>query len=662
MKKASQVFLVTLMIGVITLFLYFPSYFRLDFSHTFFGTVAALILIYNAYKLLNVRQAADLTAVSQSREGYQTLMLFTAALCFQFGSINENIFGSDPTRASLYDGFFTNGGYMPNSDSAHYLISIQAFLSYGMTVSLSEFRPLATFWSAFLYKISGESMILYFYLQAFLSAIGICASAMALRRYLAWGWVLLFTWFLSTYVGLLQGTFLTELTSMPFALLSFSLLLYGWFIERKSMALIGVSMLALTFEMRPAVFFFPPILFLLYSLLSYRTTRFRWKPFFVAMMIYLATSISCRIFIKMLSFPPTSISNTYGKLYQIYQGSDAWDEVNNLYPKTRVLSQEILNEYRQEYVYKLIRQNPIPLIKNYLVLLKKSLDHPNKLFEVINPMISKQMSILLLSSILTGIFIHKANRFRRLLHYLVLGYLLSVFFSLPFLHAELRVMSATQVLFILAYVLSLGNIWLITIRLMKMIPFFDVRYQKYDPYNYERQSNNRDMQFARTITVSSFMILVLVMISPLIIDKIRPPLRQSLVKLQDVKQYTRNKGHHFFILDTHNDPGMKFVAAQVKSTVSPPKMSINRLLHRWVLDSSMQHGFYLFSAINHLRFPVKKGYNDHLIVPDKILSGIDLKHSDALLLEVRRKDISVNGTPLQMIIAERILSIEYDQP
>jgi hypothetical protein len=197
---------------------------------------------------------------------------------------------------------------------------------------------------------------------------------------------------------------------------------------------------------------------------------------------------------------------------------------------------------------------------------------------------------------------------------------------------------------------------------MKMIPFFDVRYQKYVPYNYERQSNNPDIQFARTITVSSFMMLVLVMISPLIIDKLRPPLRQSLIKLQDVNQYTRNKGHHFFILDTRNDQGMKFEAAHVKSTVSPPKMSINRLLHRWVLDSSMQHGFYLFSAINHLRFPVKKGYNDHLIVPDKILSGIDLKHSDALLLEVRRKDISVNGTPLQMIIAERILSIEYDQP
>jgi len=195
---------------------------------------------------------------------------------------------------------------MPSSDSAQYLIGIQSFVKYGITISMSVFRPQGMFWSSFLYKLTGESVLVFFYVQAFLSSVTIYISALALRRFIAMPWVLLFTWFLSEYIGLYQGTFMTEL-----ALLSFSLLLYGWGKERFGLSLIGVAMLAMAFEMRPAIFMLPPLLFLLLGWMPGSYRRFSWKRVLMSFLIYAITIISNRMVIGMLEYPPLPVSNTY---------------------------------------------------------------------------------------------------------------------------------------------------------------------------------------------------------------------------------------------------------------------------------------------------------------------------------------------------------------
>lgn len=95
----------------------------------------------------------------------------------QFDSIHEHIFGSDPSKGSLYDGFFTHGGYLPYSDNGYFLIGMQSFLNYSLPLSIAVFRPEGMFWYAFLYEMAGGSMILYMYLQAILSTDAVCITA-----------------------------------------------------------------------------------------------------------------------------------------------------------------------------------------------------------------------------------------------------------------------------------------------------------------------------------------------------------------------------------------------------------------------------------------------------------------------------------------------------
>ena len=647
---------------IIFLFLQYPDQMMLNSSYVFFGFATASILLHSPRFIYDDQRRSLVIKHFKPSEGFKLYLLFAAILCIQFASLHEHIFGSDRSRRGLYEGVFTHGGYMPYTDNGQYLIGIQSFLRYGMTVSMSVFRPSGSFWSAFLYKISGESMMFYFYLQAFFSAIGIFAAAMVLRRYFSWFWVLLFTWLLSEYAGLLQGTFLTELTSMPFALLSFSLILYGWSEERINIALIGVSMLAIAFEMRPAVFLYAPMLFLLFGVLSMRDHRYKWKYVFLAMMIYAATSISCRNLIGMLTFPPPSISNTYGKIYQIYQGSEAWNEVNKLNPKIPVQESILLQKYRQEYVQNLVLNNPIPLIKNYLLLLKKSIQQPQRLFEVIDPMMSKPMSIVLICSLLAGFIIHKGNRLRLILHLLVFGYLLSAIFSFPFLHAELRVMSATQVLVILAFVLALHNICTFIRRLIMLISYRPIRDTMSTISNAEPPWYDRVNPLSKIIPIVSIVMATLAISSPLVMDSLRKPLRNSLQALQHISQPLTDTGLSFFILDVRNSPMMKFEPGPLNTSTIPPRMSLERIRDRWDLDSTLQHGFYLFSAINHLNFEVNRYHTSHLVIPTQILSTLDIKQTDAILLEVRKKTLSKNGYIIRTMMAERIVKVLNNHP
>ena len=547
---------------------------------------------------------------------------------------------------------------MPYSDNALFLIGVQSFVKYGITVSMSVYRPAGMMWSAFLFKLGGESMMTFFYFQALLSSIGIFGVAVLLRRFLSWPLVLLFTWFISTYTGKLQGTFLTELTSMPFALLSLSMLLYGWTERRTGIMLIGVSLLAVAFEMRPAVFFFPPLLFILLGWSYRHHTRFAWRPFIMAASIYALTVLGNRMIIRMLEYPPPAISNTFGKLYQIYIGSDEWNAVNNLNPPTPLKKAHQLDLFRQEYVHRLILQDPMPLFRNYMSRLSNSFTQPQKLFEVIDPMISKGKSIILLILLAVGIVIHRGSRNMMFMHGLCVCYLLAAVFSFPFLHAEFRVMSVTQSFVILSFLLAINNGWLMVKGLISSILNVFIQHKPDQWWNIltESQWYERPDLNLNSITFLSVIILGVVLVTPLILDNTRAPIRSSLHRSKQYRPSKTDSSLVFFLLDVQHTPRAQYVPQEIQP-VTPTRMSLQRIQEKWMLDSSLQGGFYLFNAINHDRFTKRRSYSPNLVIPTGVANRLDLDHLGLLMLEGRFKILSKNGYVVRMFLTERILSM-----
>lgn len=83
-------------------------------------------------------------------------------------------------------------------------------------------------------------------------------------------------------------------------------------------------------------------------------------------------------------------------------------------------------------------------------------------------------------------------------------------------------------------------------------------------------------------------------------------------------------------------------------------MPLDRILDKWLIDSSLQDGFYLFNAINHFNFEGRKSFTPHLVISDRLLMGIDLNNLDALLLEVRSRQTGKDPYPLRIIEATSV--------
>lgn len=655
MHKYVSPILLLLSLVTILLFLIFPDILRLDVSQWIFAVTAAIILLVDMKRYISKCDVLPDAQMERRVENLKAWMLFSSTILIQFGFIHDHIFGPDFSSSSLYNGVFTHGGYMPYTDNAQYLIGVQAFLKYGLTISMSVFRPEGMYWSAFLFKLAGGSMTVYFYFQAVLSSIAILSAAMSLRRMMTWPWVLLFTWLLSAYAGLLQGTFLTELTSFPFAVISLALLVNGWTESRRSLLIWGVAMLALAFEMRPAVFLFAPFIFILSGCPLGSDRRFQWKTMFLSIAVYMLTVLCNRTIISALEYPPAAISNTFGKLYQIYKGSDAWNEVNNLMPPKGIKDANLVHVYRQNYVHQLILSDPIPLVSNYLARLSNVWMQPQKLFEVIHPGMPSSISILLLSFILLGFLMHRGRRALIMIHGLIVCYMGAAIFSLPFLHAELRVMSVTQPVVILAFVLAIFNLISVCLSVLRnMLSFIHPGISSFFTLLgthiswYERGSPG-----LFSLSLPAAILFFFAMTTPLLLDSTRSPLR---VSLQEMQRSTTDSANRFFLLDMRDAPHMHFHPHHRKVSLSPPEMPIERIREKWVLDPIMQEGFYLFNAINHLDFKARKSFAIQLVIPDRILTGINLQRVDALLLEVVKKEERRRDYVIRMFLAKRVVS------
>jgi hypothetical protein len=658
MLKFIRSTLFALLCGTIVCFLLYPAQYRLDASRGFFVFIAVIML---AVSFRRVFTATDSPIDDRSRSRMDTLQFFaffTAILLLQCGFLNEHIYGPDPKRASLYNGYFTYGGFMPSSDSAQYLIGIQSFIKYGITISMSIFRPQGMFWSSFLYKLTGESVLVFFYVQAFLSSVTIYISALALRRFIAMPWVLLFTWFLSEYIGLYQGTFMTELTAMPFALLSFSLLLYGWGKERFGLSLIGVAMLAMAFEMRPAIFMLPPLLFLLLGWMPGSYRRFSWKRVLMSFLIYAITIISNRMVIGMLEYPPLPVSNTYGKLYQIYRGSDDWNEAANIKVPLELNKPGQKQSYRQAYVHHLIRTDPMPLFRNTMNELLKTIQQPQKHFEVIDRFISKRKSIVLLVLISLGFFIPRRSRQHLILQGLMVCYFMAAILSMPFLHAEFRVMSVTHPIVILGIVLAFSNVWTIAKGVLTFLlsAYSPAIANRIDGAGSGMSPYDQDDSNLKFLILFSAVMLSLSILSPLILDQARPAINNTY---RHKNGLVNESPTSIFILDVKHTPRMHFTAGRQEVSLINDQMPLQRIGLTWTNDSRLKNGFYLFNAINHRDFPKAKNFSAFLIMPDNIASGIPWDRTDTLWLKVSRRLAKGVNDSLPMLLAEEVFLREY---
>jgi len=113
-------------------------------------------------------------------------------------------------------------------------------------------------------------------------------------------------------------------------------------------------------------------------------------------------------------------------------------------------------------------------------------------------------------------------------------------------------------------------------------------------------------------------------------------------------------------LDVRDAPRMHVDPLNRKVSLSPAEMPIERIQEKWVLDSTLQHGFYLFNAINHLNFMVRHSFNPQLVIPDRLVAGLDLQQVDALLLQGVFKEVRKGGYFVRYFLTQQIVSSSTD--
>ena len=285
--------------------------------------------------------------------------------------------------------------------------------------------------------------------------------------------------------------------------------------------------------------------------------------------------------------------------------------------------------------------------------LLKTIQQPQKHFEVIDRFLSKRKSIVLLVLISFGFFIPRRSRKHLILQCLMVCYFMAAILSMPFLHAVFRVMSVTQPIVILGVVLAFSNVWTIAKGVLTFLlsAYSPAIANRIDGAGSGMSSYDQDDGNLKFFILLSAVMLSLSILSPLILDQARPAINNTY---RHKNGLVNESPTSLFILDVKHAPRMHFTSGQQEVSLINDQMPMQPIGLTWTNDSRLKNGFYLFNAINHLDFPWYKNFSAFLIIPDNVASGIPWDRTDTLWLKVSRGLAKGENVSRPMLLAQEV--------
>jgi len=372
------------------------------------------------------------------------LMAFSVFLCYLM--LFEKWTSVYPGQYSIYNGYFSQGGYIPYSDALGYLWSIQTFNDFGQVVSASVYRPIGTLFYACIYKMAGSDLITFFYILTFLLSFSIYVVSAALHRSLGFTAGLLMAFLLCQYSLSFIGTTMTENAGLIFGNVALALMWKGVAQKKHFPFYAGLFLCALALQMRTGAMFLLPCI-IIFSGLFFNVGRLfiSIKHLFISSIIIICASYSTNAVLGLLEKKPKAISNIGYVLYQLHVGSSTWSQINADHPEFNdpKLSNEENVQNVNEYAINLVKEDPFPMINTIITLYKRVLSEPISFLYHFNYIISKNkiISLFLLSFL---VLLFARNSGEKWLFYFLLLATVGIFASSPFLEeVRVRVYAAT---------------------------------------------------------------------------------------------------------------------------------------------------------------------------------------------------------------------------
>ena len=638
-----------------------PHTFTYIVGRNFSLFIIALVIFLEYFFIAGKNEILDKANIFYNK--YFSWILLLSISIFILALLNEKLYSLIPGKHSHYNGCFTIGGIIPNSDSADYFSDIQSFLKYGIMTSSAIYRPLASLVAAVLYNLSGENIIYFFYLTSFLIIFAVFRFATVLSIQLNKSLAILSAFCLCLYFGLFQATFMTEIVGGIVGLIAIATLLEGFLKKNKLLFYLGIILLAFSFQMRAGAFIIVPILLLFGSTRFSSKYKISLKTYVISATLFLVVSLSPKIQLNYFSNKIITQSNVGDIIYMIQVDAPKWNQIRLDYPdyfssKTAYQKAKLSNEI----AINKLKGDPATFIHNYFSRMFLNMKNPQKYFFRFSNSISDLVgNSLLLLFLFTPFLYHRKSGMHILFWFLIVGFLGSILSSPMLDAAKTRAYAATIAVNIMAFSLAicnalylLKNIIGITSNLnwnfLKKKKWYVLKLKK--SFLQIKVANKKTGSFKVSLYLNVFIILF-ILIGPVILDKYRSYIAPDIKIIAPETIVTEN----VFLLSVSDSPYALIDPIndfQVNNPLIIPKSkfdSNNRL------DTTFTARFYLFNALNHADFRKSNLRAPYLLLSEALLRNISLNNISMLVLKVEYIKPGLH----RLIIVKEISKIIYEK-
>jgi hypothetical protein len=570
-------------------------------------------------------------------DAFPFLLLF-GITTFSVAALNEKLYASRPEMHSLYDGWFTLGGFVPLSDSGVYLASIISFLSDGSMLQMAQSRPLPHLFSAVLYVMSGGHWMGFFQVSTVLVVVCVWFHGMIVARHAGRLVAVVSSGLLCWYFARFQATFLTELTGGCVGMVALSLLLHGFF-ERSFKAYgLGLVLFVLAMQMRSGVVLFLPVLVLVGGFRFRNGFRQKYIPFLACVILMLGALSLPDWQNGRLQKPIPRQSNAVIYLLQVMRNADTWRVIDKEYPAL------MINGRREGYNDRLrrasieveseLKRHPDVFVRNYLSMIVRYAPRIERFLMPWADTIPTYFAWVVLLGFLLGLWALPSGSTLKSLSWLLLAYLFCCFLGLPLLYEiSLRFYAVSMSLNTLITALAIFNLAEFAQSGIRRITGSWPAHSAGLTSLPEPGSEPRNWPWIFPYGLP-ILLMVLVVIGPIVIDRIRDPKssitsmrhHQTAYPILRVKAIDVSKSPYVLLDPIHDfkveDP---LVMPRGKWSTEWKNVPLPSERTYWLLPSLMEGGQTGMMDSN-------EKMRSALLLPEKMLEGVRMSDIETLVL------------------------------
>jgi hypothetical protein len=596
-------------------------------------------------------------------EKYFLIILLLAISLFSIGALNEKLFSIDPAVHSIYD-HITIGGVMPFSDNARYLIDIQSFLKYGVMQLASIYRPLGHLVATILYSLCSENIISYYYFTTAILITAIFWLGKVVARHINKSMALVTSFFLCLYFALFQGSFMTELIGGIVGLFAFTAMLDSIFRKNVCTFLLGIFLFGLGIQIRSGALFALPLLIIFGAIYFRKKYRDFVKILFVSGVLVVLALITPMIQLGIFSQKIDVTSNVGFLVYQIQVNSRYWYQVQQDFPERF----NGLNTYdhanvANEIAWQKFQGDPGKFFVNYFLVMYQVIKNPGLYVFHFTQKIPQQLAnFSFFLFLMTPVLYNRSSKMHFLFWFLLIGLIGSVLSSPLLEPVRVRAYAASISFNVMIFAVSVANgfIFLKGFQVSESGLHWDFYYKR--KIVWLRLKNSifkiwKRKEIVQTLHDSTFIyifIALIIIIGPVILDKSRFYDAPQTAPMDSLPVHSEE----IFLLSVQDSPHALFDNRNDFVVNNPLIVPRTKLMNNKQFDIWPESRFYLFNALNHFEFKLRKQYSPYLIIPETLLASMKLDDVSMITLKgeivlIGNKKIFISKEIMKVILKNR---------